>query len=56
MERAKLALRRTVGRLNVVYKQAQSNHMLGLVLFIMLLSLTLYILSKVYRFGSHFFG
>jgi hypothetical protein len=47
MERAKLVMRRAMGRLNIAYKQAQSNHMLFLVLFAILLFTGLYVLSKV---------
>ncbi len=56
MERAKLALRRTMKRLNVAYRQAQSNHLLYLALFAMALLLSVYVAAKVYHLGSRVFG
>ncbi|KXZ49734.1 hypothetical protein GPECTOR_20g591 [Gonium pectorale] len=56
MERAKLVMRRAMGRLNIAYRQAQSNHMLFLVLFAILLFTALYILGKVYRIGRAVLG
>jgi hypothetical protein len=51
MERARLALKRATQKLNVVYKQAGSWHMLMLVLFALGLFLGLYVLSKMWRIG-----
>ena len=56
MERASVTLKRTMGRLNVVYKQAQSNHLLFLVLFAIVLFIGIYIIAKVYRLGRHIIG
>lgn len=56
MERASVALRRTMGRLNVVFRQAQSNHLLVLVLFAMFLFFVIYVVAKVYRLGRHIIG
>ncbi|KAG2488779.1 hypothetical protein HYH03_012776 [Edaphochlamys debaryana] len=56
MERAKLVMRRAMGRLNIAYKQAQSNHMLFLILFALLMFTALYILGKVYRLGRAVLG
>lgn len=52
LEKAKLALRRAMGRLNIAYKQAQSYHLLFLLLFIVVFVLGLYIVAKVYKLGS----
>ncbi len=49
MERAKLVMRRAMGRLNIAYRQAQSNHILYLVLFAVVMFTILYILGKVRR-------
>ncbi|GIL87321.1 hypothetical protein Vretimale_1728 [Volvox reticuliferus] len=56
MERAKLVMRRAMGRLNIAYRQAQSNHMLYLVLFALLMFTVLYVLGKVYRIGRAVIG
>jgi len=56
MERASVTLKRTMGRLNVVYKQAQSNHLLFLVLFAIVLFIGIYIIAKVYRLGRRIIG
>lgn len=56
MERARLALRQTMQRLNVAYKQAQSNHLLFLVLFAVFLLFGIYVLAKFYKLGRGFFG
>lgn len=56
MERARLVMRSAMSRMNVAYKQAQSNHFLFLILFAVFLFLGLYILSKFYRLGRHIFG
>lgn len=47
MERAKLVMRRAMGRLNIAFRQAQSNHMLYLILFAFLMFTVLYVLGKV---------
>ncbi len=47
MERAKLTMRRAMGRLNVAYRRAQSNHMLFLLLFAIAMFTALYVLGKV---------
>eukprot|EP00798_Chlamydomonas_sp_ICE-L_P022871 gene22871-30044_t len=56
MERAKMGLKRTMQRLNVAYTQAQSNHLLFLVLFAMVLLFGIYVLAKVYHFGRRIVG
>lgn len=56
LESARMVLKRTMGKLNVVYKQAQSNHLLLLVVFAVFLFLALYVLSKVYKIGRHVMG
>lgn len=56
MERAKLALRRATKRLNVAYKQAQSNHLLFLVLFCIFVFFGVYVLARIYRFGRGILG
>ena len=56
MERASVALKRTMGRLNIVYRQAQSNHLLALVLFAIFLFIGIYVLAKFYRLGRHLVG
>lgn len=47
MERAKLVMRRAMGRLNIAARQARSNHMLYLVLFAVAMFTVLYVLGKV---------
>ena len=56
MEKASIALKRTMGRLNVVYKQAQSNHLLALVIFAIFLFIGIYVIAKIYRLGRHIIG
>lgn len=56
MERARAGLKHTMGRLNKVYRQAQSNHMLALVLFAVVLFVGIYIVAKIYRLGRHVLG
>lgn len=56
MERARAGLKHTMGRLNKVYRQAQSNHMLALVLFAVVLFVGIYIIAKIYRLGRHVLG
>lgn len=56
MERAKLTMRRAMGRLNVAYRRAQSNHMLFLLLFAIAMFTALYVLGKVYRIGRAVLG
>ncbi|GLC44282.1 hypothetical protein PLESTB_000760700 [Pleodorina starrii] len=56
MERAKLVMRRAMGRLNIAYRQARSNHMLYLILFALLMFTVLYVLGKVYRIGRAVVG
>jgi protein transporter SFT1 len=56
MERARTSLKRTMGRLNIAYRQAQSNHMLLLVLFALGLFISIYVISKIYKLGRHIVG
>ncbi|KAG1675318.1 hypothetical protein FOA52_015992 [Chlamydomonas sp. UWO 241] len=56
MERARLILSRTMGRLNVAWKHARSNHMLVLVLSALLLFGAIYVFAKVYRVGRFVLG
>ncbi|PNW79193.1 hypothetical protein CHLRE_09g405600v5 [Chlamydomonas reinhardtii] len=56
MERAKLVMRRAMGRLNIAARQARSNHMLYLVLFAVAMFTVLYVLGKVYRIGRAVLG
>ena len=56
MERARLVLRSAMGRMNVAYRQAKSNHMLFVVLFAVFLFFGLYVLAKFYRFGKRLVG
>ncbi|GAX75721.1 hypothetical protein CEUSTIGMA_g3164.t1 [Chlamydomonas eustigma] len=56
MERARMSLKRTMVRLNIAYKQAQSNHMLLLVLFAVVLFISIYVISKIYKLGRHIIG
>mmetsp|Transcript_5674 Transcript_5674/g.12549 ORF Transcript_5674/g.12549 Transcript_5674/m.12549 type:complete len:130 (+) Transcript_5674:141-530(+) len=56
LDQARLVLRRTMGRLNIAYKQAQSNHLLMLVLFAFALFFVIYVIAKVYRLGRHIIG
>lgn len=56
LERAKLLMTRTMGRLNVAYRQARSNHLLFIVLFGIAMFIGLYILGKMYRIGRSIVG
>ncbi|KAL6747925.1 Qc-snare protein, SFT1 family [Haematococcus lacustris] len=56
MERARMALRKATQRLNVAYKQAGSNHLLFLVLFVVLVLVGVYVWLKVYRLGKGLIG
>ena len=56
MERAKLMMKRTMGRLNVAYRQARSNHLLFVVLFGLFMFMALYVIAKVYRIGRRILG
>lgn len=56
MERAKALMKRTMGRLNVAYRQARSNHLLFVVLFGLAMFMALYIVAKIYRVGRSILG
>mmetsp|Transcript_9665 Transcript_9665/g.23987 ORF Transcript_9665/g.23987 Transcript_9665/m.23987 type:complete len:133 (-) Transcript_9665:362-760(-) len=56
MEQAKMALKRASKRLNIAYKQAQSNHLLFLVLFCIFIFFGVYFLARLYRMGRWIFG
>lgn len=51
-----MGLRRARQRLNVAYKQAQSNHWMMLALFVMGMCLAVYLLARLYRMGRFVFG
>ena len=38
------------------YKQAQSNHLLALVVFAIVLFIVIYVVAKVYKLGRHILG
>lgn len=56
LDRARLSLKQTMGRLNRTMKQAQCNHLLMLVIFAIFLFLIIYVVAKVYKLGRHILG
>lgn len=56
MEQARMALRRATKKLNVAYKQAQSNHLLFLVLFAIVVFFGVFVLKKIYKVRALHYG
>eukprot|EP00803_Ostreobium_quekettii_P011190 evm.model.scf_4956.1 EVM.evm.TU.scf_4956.1 scf_4956:1708-3562(-) len=56
MERGRLALKQTMKRMNRVYEQAQSNHLLWLALFAFAIIMAIWFLSKMAHFTRMIFG
>lgn len=56
LDRTKVALSRTMRRMNVAYTQAQSWHILVLVVFSVVLLTSVYMISKIFRIGHRLVG
>ena len=55
LDNAKIALKRSMRRLNRALEQSKSNHLLYLVLFVLGCFFLIYLWAKVYRFAKWLF-